>query len=1434
MTPRGVRRLLVLFAALIVFAAIVAGVFLMRRGARADQLAAKRETGLRLAESGAYESGLEALSDYVAVHKDDPEAFLAFARCRAAVPMPNGKHLEIALHAARAARELSPQDPEPLRFLMEVYEGVGQQTELIEVAEAMLRVVPSDEQALSARVRALSALDREDAADEAAGAYIAAHPEKIDAYLARAGVMLARGAGLSEIEAYMRSGPVSEAMGGQAIYHLALVNASMQAGFADAAVREEAFARAVESVQTAAGIMPERAEVAAETASTLREIGSLFGIAGLTERADAYAESYYDQAKDPDRFAMLESIGAWWRADDSRAVGFAARIDPERCGVPEAGWRLAMSNATGDGRLACDGCVERISAASGDSASADMNAARYWGALAPVFGPGSGLALGEVIGSIDRAEQAIGTADLGLNRVMAADLVAFVRAQAFAAANQAESAIRALEQAPGGLEVRAQRARLHLLLADLCTTAGRMNRASDVLARLERLGVGGPLTDGVVSRFMNKRMSARGIGNAAEAAELQLSTISARASEDPSDAGVAAVHARLLLLAGRADDGLAEARRLLGLRAPADTGQLVALAEMLAPLDQGLAESVLTMPGVDRRAVGLLGARAVLMALGGRPDDGLALFENAGWSDREDIKAGALARARYMDRFGLGGAEAAAGRVSDSYPDDPAVQAGVLGINAAWRSEPVVRTAIARLRGATTEDAIEWRTQSARADIVFIDDVPETDRATVLNSAIISLRGIAREVPDDPALPPLIAEGYQKAGNIDEAIRTLENAAGGPNGARFYPDLITLLGEQGQRSEAERALDTFAALPQGSLSPDLLRRRASLLERLGRPAEAARDREQLAAGGGLSDRSALGHALARAGDQDGARRVAESILRERADLETASIASSILITAGLPGEGADVFLEAADTGTASELNQRRVELARVLIGHNAWDDAAAQLRVALESDRDGRAAVMLVLALLSSGAEDEARAVVAPGGPAPDTETVRALRGALAMSDGGLMARALATAAVSEREADTALSGLLTEHLLGRIDLPTLVGQLDTLASDPQDGERTGTPIVWRVLLMLQRRAIAQGGGAPSSESPVISLLERAASALPRELWPVRELANEHLNAGRLDEAASAARSLAERSGRDTYGADVIRARIAEARGRLDEAAAWLSPHTDRLASGRHTGAELSLLVRSLAGSGRAADAEAFIERRSAADAGSRWLLLDAASAVPGGELSRARGWLERLDEESRATPLPLARAWAQLAHRSGDAGDATRARDLLGLIPEQDQTPVMRTTLAEMAALRGDTDQAASIYESLLVSMPENPLVLNNFAHLLTSRLNDPGRAVGYAEKALRIGTESGMPPAAIAGLSHTLGAALRGAGRADEAEPVLRRGIAAGGASADLVIELAELLLDRGDPDGARAVFDRLPPIGTLTENQRARASTVRESLR
>lgn len=1393
MSNRGLRRLMVLFGLVLACAGMIAAGLVMRARALGADLDAARADGLALLERGEHAAALERLSRYVVHVKDDADALLAYAACQLEVPQPNDRHIRLAIDAATLAASVEPGNASAHEFLMWRYAEAGFATELAETCEALLSVDPDHREAWSLLVDSLIRLGDTARASEAADGFLARFPSALGAHAAY--VRTLGGADAADrVLDYWLSDPVSGALSHRAAYHVLVSRAaavrSMHAGtFAE---RSESASLARSSAVRASEIEPIDQAEASSVVDWLLELSVRSGDPGLGD----LAEKVTDRAIDPGVLGVVHAAGAsrdaWWRLDDERAIELARRIDPASTDPELIGWRLFLSVALPDEDLDCGGCETTLESDGSVGAETWRSLAEAARSLETAPGPRR---------VIERL--------IGVRGEIASPIARLIEGEAYRRHGLHDSAVGAFRGALGNERAVLLRPRAVLALAETLASRGDAAEADRLFAELNRAGVGGPIADTVFARQLEREMENPALGSAARTAEALLEQIKPKIAARPDDADLAAMHARLLLIAGRRAEGVDASRRLLRLDAPR-VRMATALAAVLASAAPSLAEALLNrLPADGPGALDIASARADLEAGQGRVAAGLACLEAVPNADPHTDERLARTLAAYMDRHELPGAIGALTSLSADFAELAVAQHMVISSRAAWEDEGLIRQAVARLRDSTSEDALEWRLAEARADLRFLTSRPQDERDAErarVAQALLDLRPLD---PDNGEILVLIAEAFDSLGDAGRASRFLAEAAGHGRRSVVYPTLIRMLLREGDRAGAAQQLDAFAAVPDPPLF--VMRERAALLDAFRRHGEAISDLRRLADLGDPDDIAAYARVLLRTGEVAGASAAAARLLRGTPSLDRARTAAGLLLEAGLVEAAERAIIKAGAGGhRAGTLD---AEIGRLYLESGRWGRAIDRLTRAYEQTPSDALMLQIAHALLEAGRDDRLVQMLTAHGPgSPDLEAL-----SIALSDTSstsrLLARMVAAGATAVDDPGRIMADAAGSRARGEIGDEAVLDALKSLCeSHPSEQD------IWKARVAFAREV---------NSGQALDTLEAAAAVLWHQAWPERELALLHLGTGRAVEAENAARRMADRLGEDRFEADVIRARIAASAGHLSAAYGWISAHRARLEAVGEPTPEMAILISGLASTGEPVEAERIIEELLGEHEEAAWLYLDSVDALPAGETAAARRWLARLDvlvdRGERAEKRGL--AWFRLSRRTGEVDDAGRAFELLTDRAADPQSEHVDLVLASLESRLGRPEEASRRLEAIIAVNPRNVYALNNHANVLARGLGETARALEQVTEAIRLAESSGNSDRSLGSFYHTLAVVHRLDGRLVSAEEALRRGITLAGATPVLTIELADLVLEQGRPDEAAAAVRVMTGRETLTPDLRRR---------
>jgi cytochrome c-type biogenesis protein CcmH/NrfG len=132
--PKTIRRLLLLGAATLTIAIVVVGLVFVRSWQNQRRTDGLRAAGFAAYEKADYPATLDNLAPYLRRKPNDREAWIAFAKARAGLEEPEGRHLSQAAVAYRRAWTLDDKDTKTARELLKLYGQIGFHNEARDLA----------------------------------------------------------------------------------------------------------------------------------------------------------------------------------------------------------------------------------------------------------------------------------------------------------------------------------------------------------------------------------------------------------------------------------------------------------------------------------------------------------------------------------------------------------------------------------------------------------------------------------------------------------------------------------------------------------------------------------------------------------------------------------------------------------------------------------------------------------------------------------------------------------------------------------------------------------------------------------------------------------------------------------------------------------------------------------------------------------------------------------------------------------------------------------------------------------------------------------------------------------------------------------------------------------------------------------------------------
>lgn len=1358
-------RVIVLLVGVLALGGAVGAAKLALDARRASRASTALDRGLAAYEAGDYENAMRNLGTASSRIKDRPDLYYALADSRRRIREENGRHIPAAIAFARAARDLTPDDPRPRIMLIELYITAGFLSELLTEADRVLSIEPENRTALEGRCVALVSLGRREEAIAAAEALVSAYPDDADA----AEVLLATLTNASRDPAAIRDriDRLESRLGNDPRFITIQAEAALRAGDQ---------ARAIERVRAAAALDPSDpiavARVVAMCDALFGEDGTLFDLGSrVASRAIARADAHPE-------IAGIVLFRDWRLARFGAAREHLASIDPAAPGVADStlGWGahllMGVDPAGADRFAAALASRPETPASTAWLASLDLHRALETGNVKAAV---------EALGRVDAAiaasperEAICPPAEMARVRLALAggDLVA------------AESGLTRLGLERGWLIARLELLQLMLDQGRIAEAAALINR--DAYARQ---------IPGLVEVFARAVATLIASGRVAdEALPSMVGTLRQFAEAIPESQELRAYLAVALRETGRSD----QAAPLIASIDPAEISDqariLLALAGTAGEPATIDAEALLRSPPREPQA---LLSTALALHASGRPDAARALFDAAmqGLAPEARMPFRAALGA-YLDRVRDPGAAEVLRALARDFPDQALAQLAMLESDAAWTSHDGLADAIARLRAITGERAAGWRLHEARRLLVYDTTQPGLARA-------ISLLTEARAVSwPNHRISELLADAALRAGDPTRAVRHLaEGAQGSPAGVSLFPRLVLLLRERGDPAEASRYLDVF--LTQQFLTTDLVLARAELAFSADRFEEARRDYERLAERGDPRGEIGLAATLAALGRAREAEAAYERIIA-RPDAAPAAFLSYANYL-GLTGhiDRAVALLSRLPEEIGGVPRHRFV--AELIARHAPEERAEAVLRE-LADTGDAVVAGRLATFLVERGrVEDAVRAAEHYLQRFPGDEGLREVR-ALARIQGATTGAAAdiaeLAAIIAERQPGSpyaTLTAIMLEHSRGTINDEQYLERIRAITRS----EPTFLPAY--AILVTTLQGLGRMGEAADAATRAATVSQGSASAA--------EMAARALfGAQRHAEAEAMVRRWKDRLARPIPDPDILSAEIALSQGRAPAARAALTGWLDALAASPRAPQDLRpLLSATLMLTGDRTRAASFFSADTLQAADAEAYLRTSVLMAPSSPAAAQEWLLQGLDRLSE----PGARLFvASQLHTLGTARNHRPALEatitvLDRLAGDGHRSPAASAIRASTHTALGQTEQAIAAYRDAIDQQPDDVLSLNNLANILSRSPGTAPEAVTLAQRALGVGESAGLPPAIIANLLDTLGVALLAAGDAPSAAAAFRRGLDLDRNSTGCQVGIVEALVAQGDTEGARVAM-------------------------
>ena len=1384
--PRTVRRLMVLFAAVLVVVAVGAALYLRNEHRKAVRLEAARQAGMAAYQAGDYAAALESLRFYVARNKSDPQALFAYGIARSRVEEPSGKHILEGINTLSALLQIDPGNLEAKHRLLELYTQAFYSDEAVDLADRVLAQDPNDVPALHAKAVALERRLKYDKALAISQKINQLQPTDLDQQFATYRLMTQ----LKRTPAEM----------------LARAQAQQKAHPDDprfAMILGMAYGNAGDSASGKLWLNRAATQPAPDAVYVRNLVRVFDSVKMYKEAADLLDRTV---ASNPDPMIMRVLVQRLWQSGRLDAVVDRLKglyPNSSKSDATLLAYRALALHETGKAAEA-----KAIVAALGKRAG-DSEAIAWSTALSALFAP------------MD-PKSALAQYQAALTRMPNNAVIRKLVGDAYWRLGETELAIGAWRRAA---ELAPSWAGPHLSAARALNADGRVKEA---LEEAQRAFAAAPDSPDAAIALVNLRYRAleQGLVDASSEPAL-LAAVEQVQKQIPGEAETLPTYVSLLARAGRRDGAIAVVRTAID--DPKRYGQATLLRLLAVSRAQKLGleqdlKSAASGGGDVKDSPRLALARAADLAASGKPLDGLALLQQRAQSATTRPLAWQLALAQYKEMIHDASAAKDWIALGDANPDDLTVQTTILKTAASARADrEFIARSIDRLKALTGAEGQTWKLERARW---LIGSDSSKDAAEAVNT-------LTEIVHASPALTEarlLLAAAYETVGNAPAAIKELQTAADqDPHNSSITLELARLLQEQMRFADARTYLERAAGA--GELTPDARRRIAGMLAAQGDLARAVKmlesDRANLEVSGQLllaelyrrdnllADAEAIySHLLAAQPPSVEAIRAAADFYGGQLKLDRARKILDRLAEANPPPGAAELILavfneryvnagEAAQkhflaaTAAAPENPTVWRQLAAYYLRCGKYDDARQAAEDGLKNVRGGDDTALKRLRTVSTSLSQL-------------LSTNPSWRSPLAV---------LAAAAPEDRGASEFLTAA-TDSTSQPVTADTIPARLgDAIARYPRSLALRSTLIHWHVM-----RGELDGAGKIAAQTM---------EAFPLDADSARVAANVYRAAGQFDLAAAAAKTWRQRAADHPAPADQMLAEIRLAQGDGAAALKVLEPYTQSLlASPKDNPALLTTLLRAEAIGGKSADARAILEPLlSRGDDDHRWRMVW--MIIAGTDLrdpATAAEWLRAVEPTIPANhadeKIELARAWYTLAVRTRAEGALDEAARLLEPLTKAHDAPVgailMRGLVADRA---GDLKTAEECYRRGLVLMPDQPECLNNLAYILL--LRDGGADVQEAQKLIDRAIE--LSPG-TASFYDTLARVQLHLGQRETAIATFEKALKLEPNNLDALIGLATTLCDAGKRDSAAGL---LAQIDTLVKNKPAMSTQLRKEL-
>lgn len=1302
MTRRGKKRAIILLSGVALLGAMLASGYALRGIQRSRMAVSARERGMEAYEQQNWEVGIKELGYYLGRNSTDAEALYAVAECLVQVPRENNTHITNAIQFATRASEFDPANPKPLELLLDLYGVLGHLPEAENAAEKLLERDPTHRTALLLMIEANRIKGRTQAALDAAMLMTEHYPEEVGAHNAAVGFMRDLAYTGPELRAYVDDLVARHPDN----VELALLRVKVLIGDQDLAEEHEV----MESLDRIS-----RLDI--DNAAALLQLVLILDAIGESTLANQAVDRTLESSANAPWAIVVSAERAWKNSDVDMARQLIARATVSALAEADEnllGWQLFLGDDPDVVQqpefLELDGRDTRsasawvlILRARLAMADADWSSARDLLNAALTEASGNHLAR-YMLGGVEQA--------VGEWRAAANHWRTVAEAQRSWLVPQVALVSLLIEH---GLYDEADR------VAQRAGAFHRRNsRAAWTLAQTS-----------VLLLEEQKLSPERG-----EQLEKFVETL----VDSVADSGEPlALQARIQIAQGRLDAAQATISRIQTEKPQLSTETVLRLSTLCARHNLTGREEILALAmSDDPDDPRPLFVEARQAADDGRPEEGRRILEDAiksrGPAQRKPVER---ALAIYLDRIGAPDAAEKLKAFAAAYPEDPRAQTILLDASTPWQDDDAgsVTEAIERLKSVNGEDSSGWRLYEVRRFLVFdrssrdaakyVELLAETIRREPENaSALISIADLLLVAnPDDPA----------------PAIEYMSKAVDAyPARADLLADLVRMLLRSGDSAEARRRLRQLALFDE--LEPAMLEARAELLWHGGMVDQALEDLQILAQNGSSEARLKLAHMLANRGQADDALAIIDEIITEdTTDPRVIASAAMFLASQGDAARGAGLF--------TLEQGPPAYQIAKARYFATYVDPAEAEqiLRTQIRRNDTPDAWLELIrLRMLRPGAP-VVEAIAEAERAHPTDQRIGAVRKIVDLSS-------------TDASSPMSVPEPFVSALLDPAQTVPAIELVDALRERRRTGNNEAftshvTDLTARFpSFYIGWHALAAAKAEAGDYAGAVDTATRAGQIFPWDPRPMKIAVTLLSEQRRFNEASIIARQWRERALADPYEAELTLADLANARGKPDEALAWLEPHRQRLfAEAEQYPVRFELYVSALAYSGKVDEAHETLApmTMSDLDMARAYLRIGRGLSVP---VERRAQWLRFVEPRLLDDPedrLDVAQAWFDLASGFGREEDHDHIIELVEPVLDNPATSGRAHLLAAMSCDQREVyDDSERHFRDALRAMPDHPVVLHYLADLLLRTGGDASETKRLAQRAVTAADERGRAP--------------------------------------------------------------------------------------